>query len=42
MTAYRFLISKQQEMDSGHTTSEFDHEDYTYDDEDEDSSDQTE
>jgi hypothetical protein len=28
-------MSKRQESDSGHTTSEFDHEDYDYDDEDE-------
>lgn len=40
MTQYRSQHSKQ-ELDSGHTTSEFDHETYTYDDEDEESSNQT-
>ena len=29
-------MSKRQESDSGHTTSEFDHEDYEYDYEEED------
>lgn len=38
MTQYRSQHSKQ-ELDSGHTTSEFDHESYNYDDEDEESSD---
>jgi hypothetical protein len=40
MTQYRSQHSKQ-DLDSGHTTSEFDHETYNYDDEDEESSDQT-